>query len=313
MQAQPATERRAPVIANIACVMEVDSAIPAPTDDAAATEGAEPAPAAAPSVQHVTFNRGDLVWAKHFGFPWWPARVCGCLGKPWVEWEGKYPVRFCHSAERLFMAPDKLLPFASRPDLEDASKIGGLQKKPALRVKFEAAVKEAHEDPTAGTADDYPDPPQPAETLEGWLTSGHFYIGERVARRYFEGKANEHIVVGTISKWLPAAVDEQTGETDAPLFHVSHDDGDEEDLEEYEVAEAMALYTTTPEAMKKAAAKEKAEAKAAKEAERETKAAERAVQAAQKEQERLLKEQERVQKESSKFVRTEFTVVAESS
>ena len=100
--------------------------------------------AAAVAEQH---KRGDLVWAKVFGFPWWPARVCGCLGKSWSEWEGKYPVRFCHSAERLFLKPEQLLVFASRPELTTPPET--LKKKAATLAKFVQAVQEARENPTA--------------------------------------------------------------------------------------------------------------------------------------------------------------------
>ena len=129
-----------------------DSAATAVLSSSEAAEAA--APSSSVAEEAPSFARHALVWAKVFGFPWWPARVCGCLGKPWVEWEGKYPVRFFHTAERLLMGPDKLLPFASRPDLAISSNIESLKKKQGLRIKFEAAVKEANENPTAGTADD---------------------------------------------------------------------------------------------------------------------------------------------------------------
>ena len=44
--------------------------------------------------------------------------------------------------------------------------------------------------------------------------------------------------MGTIRKWLPE--DPATG--DPPLWRAVHDDGDEEDLEEHEVKEAVEAY-----------------------------------------------------------------------
>ena len=74
-----------------------------------------------------------------------------------------------------------------------------------------------------------------AEALEGWRYDGHEWIGARVRRSYEKTKA---ISVGTIRKWLPE--DPATG--DPPLWRAVHDDGDEEDLEEHEVKEAVEAY-----------------------------------------------------------------------
>ena len=119
-----------------------------------------------------------------------------------------------------------------------------------------AALQELSKEPTKGADEDPPEPPRPAELEEGWRDEGHEYLGRRVARP-FEGGLT---VVGRITRWLPAG----DGEDEPPLFHVDHDDGDEEDLEEYEVIDAFELYKTTPEATKRAQAKARAEAKMAK-------------------------------------------------
>ena len=67
------------------------------------------------------------------------------------------------------------------------------------------------------------------------LATGHVYIGRRVARLF-----GRRLVLGTIAHWLPAC--KASG---APaLFRAVHDDGDEEDLEEAEVAEARGDYET---------------------------------------------------------------------
>ena len=54
---------------------------------------------------------------------------------------------------------------------------------------------------------------------------------ERFGAAQFEGR----LVVGLITKWAPAS-----GE-DAAIWHMVHDDGDEEDLDEAEMHAAIAL------------------------------------------------------------------------
>mmetsp|Transcript_16695 Transcript_16695/g.33761 ORF Transcript_16695/g.33761 Transcript_16695/m.33761 type:complete len:1121 (+) Transcript_16695:152-3514(+) len=61
-----------------------------------------------------------------------------------------------------------------------------------------------------------------------FLTSGHPWIGQRVTR-IFDKKPSD----GTIVSWLPP----QEGE--GALWHVEHDDGDSEDLEENEAEDAL--------------------------------------------------------------------------
>jgi hypothetical protein len=60
-----------------------------------------------------------------------------------------------------------------------------------------------------------------------WQTSGHEWLRRRVCR---------FGVCGTVVKWSPAEAD------DFALWHVVHDDGDKEDLEEYEMVEALAAF-----------------------------------------------------------------------
>ena len=55
-----------------------------------------------------------------------------------------------------------------------------------------------------------------------WQTEGHAFVGKRV-RQHFTGHG---FTLGTITKWVP-----KDGK-DPAMFHVVHDDGDEEDLSE---------------------------------------------------------------------------------
>jgi len=73
-----------------------------------------------------------------------------------------------------------------------------------------------------------------AKQAEGeWSTEGHPWIGQRVAR-HFKGE----LMFGRINRWLPAGV----GKDNFALWHVLHDDGDEEDLEMHEVQTAFKLH-----------------------------------------------------------------------
>ncbi len=72
-----------------------------------------------------------------------------------------------------------------------------------------------------------------------WHTEGNQWIGARVRRSFGRGVVSYGKVVG----WLPA--DENDGEE---LFHVKHDDGDEEDLDIVEVKKAVADCEANPPA-----------------------------------------------------------------
>ena len=81
----------------------------------------------------------------------------------------------------------------------------------------------------------------PAQTEPApWEEEGHPWIGRRVRRTCgwkLHGKEERLIEVadGTITKWLPAG----DGPYEPALWHMCHDDGDEEDLEECEASEAL--------------------------------------------------------------------------
>ena len=71
-----------------------------------------------------------------------------------------------------------------------------------------------------------------------WQTSGHRFIGQRVCRS-FDGEPpifEKRLAHGVITKWAPES---EPGLKD-DLWHMTHDDGDREDLEEYEVVAAIA-------------------------------------------------------------------------
>ena len=78
----------------------------------------------------------------------------------------------------------------------------------------------------------------PEEEASEWLTTGSEYVGRYVKRKF--GK--KHPIIGVIVGWLPA-----DGE-DIALWHVEHVDGDEEDLEEFEVKKYI-LPVDDPEAV----------------------------------------------------------------
>jgi hypothetical protein len=65
-----------------------------------------------------------------------------------------------------------------------------------------------------------------SEPLQTYQDSGHPYIGRKVVRTFGKSKRRTH---GIIVGWLPAEDD------DPSIWHVQHQDGDEEDLEEHEL------------------------------------------------------------------------------
>eukprot|EP01052_Picozoa_sp_SAG31_P052963 SAG31_NODE_13339_length_876_cov_0.851995_1_plen_222_part_10 len=63
------------------------------------------------------------------------------------------------------------------------------------------------------------------------------YIGQRIRRSYPVG-GHDHVVNGTIVGYLPPGEEAD----DFALWHVMHDDGDDEDLEEQEVLDGIRLF-----------------------------------------------------------------------
>jgi hypothetical protein len=75
-----------------------------------------------------------------------------------------------------------------------------------------------------------------------WHTSGSELLGRRVKRSFAKDRRKETFMCGTVVGWLPADANDGLA-----LWHVRHDDGDEEDLEEHEVTEAHALWESSEE------------------------------------------------------------------
>ena len=75
-------------------------------------------------------------------------------------------------------------------------------------------------------------PAIPAQEAQ-MIDSGHRHIGKRIARPF-----GTRIALATITKWVAAG----DAEDEPALFRAEHDDGDLEDLEENEVADAIAMY-----------------------------------------------------------------------
>ena len=65
---------------------------------------------------------------------------------------------------------------------------------------------------------------------DDWQRTGSEWVGKQVTRE-FQGT----FATGTVTKWLPAG----PGPEDFAMWHVVHQDGDEEDLEEREVIQAI--------------------------------------------------------------------------
>eukprot|EP00940_MAST-03C_sp_MAST-3C-sp2_P000547 g547.t1 len=90
--------------------------------------------------------------------------------------------------------------------------------------------------PTLTPPPDTEDPTTKAE--REWKKTGSDRIGKRVLRE-FQGNA----FGATITAWSPPLSSHETDDSEddsaIPLWHVVHDDGDEEDLDEREVIEAM--------------------------------------------------------------------------
>ena len=79
------------------------------------------------------------------------------------------------------------------------------------------------------------------ETEIPWTTKGNKLIGAQVLRRW-EDDGKSISSSGRVTKWAPEGPDDADGRPNPALWHVVHDDGDEEDLELDEVDAAIKEY-----------------------------------------------------------------------
>lgn len=160
-------------------------------------DGAAGSSAAAPP----SLARGDIIWGKCRGFPWWPCEIRSVreLKKPEPAdgKEHKVRVRFLSTKDNAEVGVNSCV----RPFPDNVAELSvvkkGMFKSPGLRMKFEAAVQEAVQRQESGAApegpwsdDDAVDEEEVLEAmqeakahLDAWKTSGHDLIGKHVAVR----------------------------------------------------------------------------------------------------------------------------------
>ena len=89
-------------------------------------------------------QRGDLVFAKIYGFPWWPAVVRG-VRHAYEPEDGEEPtvrVRFCADPTNYHATPSTLERFADKPEWTDVKTVTWKFKSPTLRKKWEVSGAE---------------------------------------------------------------------------------------------------------------------------------------------------------------------------
>ena len=184
---------------------------------------------------HYDFGRDDKVWAKLIGFPWWPCKV-----RAPKDEDGLVRVRFFGTGEscKVRSTSKEVRPWEGELSfVGEAIRAKLPEKKKALVAKWELALREARGEVEQGTPDSEP------EQDINWSTEGHDFLNARVALAHEKPKGGKRVFLGTIVKWAPPDADAG----DQALFHVRHDDGDSEDLEDYEVKAAMEMYKEQPE------------------------------------------------------------------
>ena len=190
---------------------------------------------------HYDFGRDDKVWAKLIGFPWWPCKV-----RAPKDEDGLVRVRFFGTGEscKVRSTSKEVRPWEGELSfVGEAIRAKLPEKKKALVAKWELALREARGEVEQGTPDSEP------EQDINWSTEGHDFLNARVALAHEKPKGGKRVFLGTIVKWAPPDADAG----DQALFHVRHDDGDSEDLEDYEVKAAMEMYKEQPEHIRKEA------------------------------------------------------------
>ena len=224
-------------------------------------------------------QRGEVMFAKIYGFPWWPS-VARSVRRAYDEAKPEVRVRFCNDPTDATLPPKDLKRFTDVPDWHDVKAFKF--KSATVKKQWEKALADAQKhtvDPDAVWSDDEDARAEAAHVEQEalWTTEPHEWMHRRVARQL--GGKKGKLFLGTIVKWI-AADEEYVASSgasgDGPLFHVVHDDGDEEDLEDFEVKDGFKLYLDTPESKKKEKVQEKAardEAKTVRKAAKEAMAA----------------------------------------
>ena len=198
-------------------------------------------------------TRGDLVWAKIYGFPWWPSQVRSVRGlRPRDDSNvPKLRVRFLHTLDNAEIDMEKVLPYTEKNSLIGVVKPKMFKSK-NLEKKFVAAVAEAASwqpaaEPEEWSDDEVVEDEEVAASREEasahrheWKDAGHELLGQHVARFFGASRGPKvQAYLAVVSKWAEWE--------DAKLFHVIHDDGDEEDLDEEEARKGVAAYRRQPE------------------------------------------------------------------
>ena len=95
---------------------------------------------------------------------------------------------------------------------------------------------------------------QPSTTKEEWLNHGHKWIGRFIRRHLHDSISRIGNAVGAINGMVVAWLPEGKHPSEMALWHVIHEDGDEEDLDAREVQNAVDAYAAWARAKLAAAA-----------------------------------------------------------
>ncbi|KAL1524883.1 hypothetical protein AB1Y20_019762 [Prymnesium parvum] len=99
-----------------------------------------------PSGARPLYARGSLVWAKIYGFPWWPSQVCSI--RELYHSQPRVGVRFCYTGEEQTLLLEQLMPWASR----EPQVVKAMSVKPKVKKDYARALEEARG--IAAAADD---------------------------------------------------------------------------------------------------------------------------------------------------------------
>ena len=161
--------------------------------------------------------RGELVWAKIYGFPWWPSQIRSIRGLKVREEDGSplIRVRFLHTNDNASLAPSKVLPYADNISLGVVKpkmfKSKGLEKKFTTACEMAASWPPPSEAPEAWSDDEVVDEEEVEDArveasahLDAWRSSGHDLLGRHVARFFGPSKGPKVKDPPVVTRWLPA-------------------------------------------------------------------------------------------------------------